>query len=219
MQFPAAGHFPLIGGVVVDADDVQVTLGAAELGRGAAGDHVPRLELRRPVGWRRVRVCQGRERGGTLWISGSGYTIRASRVHRPDRVHAGDRGAHELALQLRHRGRGRREHEAACRGPGEERDLVYGRVEARARPCGRAGPRAASRANRAKRSTNWRGEDIHVVGPAVVAEIPDHLDALRGAPRRASGIQDSQRYSPPRSIRCQRTPSRAVAMPSSRSSR
>jgi len=45
VQFAAARHFPFIGRIEVDANHVQVFVGAAQFRLGAARKHVPRFEL------------------------------------------------------------------------------------------------------------------------------------------------------------------------------
>src|SRR5207247_1749560 len=45
VQLSSAGDLPLIGGVEIDTDDIEVALGAAELGSCATRDHVPGFEL------------------------------------------------------------------------------------------------------------------------------------------------------------------------------
>ena len=77
MQLPATRHLPLIGGIEVDAHDVQV-LSQRRPVPGAcrpaimshASNWLSRCAAAGPV-------SHGRHRGGTLWISGSGNTIRA----------------------------------------------------------------------------------------------------------------------------------------------
>ena len=59
-----------------------------------------------------------------------------------------------------------------------------------------------------------RTEDVDVVRPSVMAEIPDHLNVVLGSPHAACPRTDEKSYCrAERSTRCQRTPSRAVCIP------
>jgi hypothetical protein len=73
---PDVRMLPLVGVVVVDADDVEIARVSAEVGIEQAGEHGPGVELALPlVGGRGSEV--GPAAGGTTWISGSIWIIRA----------------------------------------------------------------------------------------------------------------------------------------------
>jgi hypothetical protein len=102
---------PLVVGVVVHADDVEMRLRAAELGLPPPGEEVPRLELRRGR-VRRVRPLM-RARGVRGHVDERlGMEEPDPWERRPKRIDARDRRRREPRLQLGPACRGERVHHA-----------------------------------------------------------------------------------------------------------
>ena len=187
---------PLVIGVVVEAQDPQVALVAAELGPEPAEDQVPGFELRPavPLGVR-----------PPLRPAGTGHDVdgglagedASAGVDAPYRVRRRQEGAGELRLELEPAagGEGIESPHLASR-PGPERHLVDRRVPGRLVGLGGDQPGHGPGVGR-EAVHELRTEDVQIVRPAVVAEVPDHLHQR---PRVGS-------------TRCQRTPSRTVAIP------
>jgi hypothetical protein len=180
LQWPAVEN-PLIARVVVEADDVQVALIPSELGPELTGDHVPGLILGLPVPFgllpplREPRVGHDVDGGVGMEDAGAG-------VDTPDRVHCLQGSPHELDLQLEAAaGRAGVDVPHLAPRPGPERDLVDRSVERwlvrllRNHPRDRTGVLGEA-------LNEFRLKDVEAVGPAVVAEVPDHLHP--GIPRR-----------------------------------
>ena len=128
---PAARE-PLIVRIVIDADEVEVIGPAAEPGPAPARKHVPGFELGLAMGL-------GGEQA--LRPTGAGHDVDhridmddpGARVDRPDRLDSGDRGAHQLMLQLGAAAAGVRvEARDRAAGPCPVRDLVDRAPERRA---------------------------------------------------------------------------------------
>ena len=172
---------PLVVPVEVDADEVEQIGGAAEIGIGVAGEHVPGLELGVGVG----------ENGGCLFGAsgigddaddGLGLDETGGGIHGADRAHGADAGADEVAFELRAAaGAEGKEVLNVAADPGPERDLVDGAIES---GTGDAGG-AAAIANESggglgeggEAIDEGGGEGIEAVWDAPVTEVPENFCA------------------------------------------
>src|ERR1043165_4020432 len=176
---------PLVIRIVIDADKIQILGTPAELGAKPAGDHVPRLELRLPVTFGRWRVL------GVIGISGdvNDWFTPADASIGIDFAHCfcrGDRGAHELGLELGSSPLGERVQEpGVAAAPGYERDLAHGGDVDRT-ACFLEYD-FGSRTSEARESIDEsRTPNVQAVRPAVVKQVPDDLcfRLARGAQHR-----------------------------------
>src|SRR4051794_19921318 len=118
---------PLVVGVVVDAEQVQIFRAPAELGTDSACEHVPRLELRQPValsGRRFFRVIRiDSDVNDRLCVADACAWINLA--HGFD---GSDRRAYELRLQLRTASlREGIQKTGVATTPRHKRDLIHGR--------------------------------------------------------------------------------------------
>src|SRR5690606_38863451 len=181
---------PLVVGIVIDAQYVEVLRRAAQTRPALAAEHVPGLELR--------------------LAKSLGLTLRAGAVigcddvdgridldearpwlHVPNRLHGCDGGAHQLMLEFEATtSRHRIEIGLVTAGPGPERDLVERRIE---------GHRIGFILDQLRHRRCVAGEafdelrtpDVYIVRPAIVAKVPDHLGALT-----MGGLQHRQKTRP-----------------------
>ena len=165
---------PLVVDVVVHADHVQVTGLAAQLGPGPPGDHVPRLELGEAVAFGGQTVLRsGRIRDDV--DDRVGMDDARIGPAREDLVAGLDGRAHELRLDLTAALSRVRVEEALLTGrKREEGNLIDGRDERR--PAVLAGQNVEEGPDEPSESLRkGRGEDVHVIGPSEVEQIPDDL--------------------------------------------
>ena len=144
----------------------------AELGRDVAGEHVPRLELRR----RRLDGVVSLVRPRRIRRDVD-ERLRVQEAHSgelgTDRVDGEDRRARQLALELSASPAGERVHDAhLAAGPRQERDLVLWRDPVR-RPRLGAKKTADGGRPRGVAIREVRGKRVDVVGPPEVAQVPD----------------------------------------------
>ena len=118
---------PLIIGIVIHPDNVEILGTPAEFRAKPAGDHVPRLELSLPIGFGGWRV---------LWVVGIDGNVNdrlavadaSAGINFAHSLGRGDRSAYELSLKLRASPLAERVQEARVAAtPGHKRDLVYRR--------------------------------------------------------------------------------------------
>src|SRR5215216_88515 len=91
---------PLVVGVVIGAEDVEVLRATPEFGAKSAADHVPRLKLRLPVSFSSGRVF-GVVRIGSNVDDRLAVADAGGGIHLAYGLDCGDRCAHELGLKLR----------------------------------------------------------------------------------------------------------------------
>src|SRR6185369_6443150 len=90
---------PLVVGVIVNADQIEIVGASAELRTESARDHVPGLKLRLTISF------SGRRLFRVIRIDGDmndGFRVTNARagIHFAHRLDRGDRSAHELGLEF-----------------------------------------------------------------------------------------------------------------------
>src|SRR3954462_11911402 len=174
---------PLVVRVVVEADDIEIELVAAELRPKAAGDQVPPLKLGPPV------PLGGGPHPGLPGVGldvdrGIAMEDAGPRVDAPEGVDGRQGRPRELRLELEPAAGGAGVEVAdLAAGPGPERDLVDRHVPGDVVRLG--GDQPGHGAGVVRETVHEFGaEDVEAVRPAVVAEVPDHLQpALPRGPR------------------------------------
>ena len=177
----------LVVPVVVGANQVHHVGTAAQVRLLQPGQHVPGFPLR-PYGVRRALRRSYHSSRGSAGLArhdmdhGVAHQHPRARRRVPHRMDRGDRGAHKLALQLppaAPRPRVHARHVGA--GPGEVGDLVD-RAHQR-RPPGLLQVQPGKRAGiDGKAVHELPAERVQPVRPAVVAQVPGHVDARRLRP-------------------------------------
>src|ERR1043165_1545192 len=176
---------PLVIRIVIDADKIQILGTPTEFRAKSAGDHVPCLKLRLPVtfGRRRILGVIGISGDVNDWFTPEDASIGINFAHG---FGSGDRGAHELGLELRSSPLGERVQEpGVAAAPGYERDLVHGGGVDRT-ACFLEYD-FGSRTSEARESIDEsRTPNVQAVRPAVVKQVPDDLcfRLARGAQHR-----------------------------------
>ena len=175
-QAQVAAAFPLVAVVVVQADQIQVARRAAQRRFATAAQHVPGLELRFAPGGRLRDPVGTAGRRGDMDQRVALQHARA-RIDAPDRLAAGDGGAHQLALAfpagigMVHVQAAKHMHRQA---PAGKRDFIDRRKHRRAHRIRRQEARRR-RAKARETGHEVRREQIEVLGPAIVAERPVDL--------------------------------------------
>ncbi len=170
---------PLVVPVEVDADEVEEVGGAAEIGMGVTGEHVPDFELGVRVG-EGAGCVFGPGGIGNDTDDGLGLNEAGGGVDCANGVNGGDGGADEVALELgAATGAEGGEVLDVSADPGPEGDLVDGAIEGGG---GEAGGGAAvadegcgGGGEGGEAGDEVGGEGIEAVGYAPMAEVPEDL--------------------------------------------
>src|SRR5581483_3706728 len=120
-------------------------------------------------------MFHGSESGGTLWISGSGKTNRARES--TERMLSIAAIAARTSCRFSPAPRGVGKHQILCSSPREERNFIHRRVQRNvvgvfAMDSCRLSSKSREPVHKSRR------ENVEVIGPSVMEQVPDHLNAF-----------------------------------------